>query len=491
MSPDACQPVLVGVGQVNHRDGDAPEPVVLLVEAVRRAAHDCGGRVLNAIGSIRIVNSLSRRYSDPGRMVAERLGLDVFHTVYTTMGGQTPLQLLHRACQDISAGRVDAVLIGGAESWRTRSRFKRRGESQPWSLQAPDQQPTEVFGEPLRMSNEDELRLGFTSPIQAYPMFEQSLRRRHGRSLEAQLVVASELWARFSAIAARNRFAAIQSSLAAEQIRTPGPENRLVGFPYTKLMNSNNDVDQAAALLLCSAERAEALGVPHDRWVFLHGGGEGNDVTFLSERNSLGESPAIAAASRVALQLAGVGIDDIAYIDLYSCFPSAVQVAADALGLSLERDLTVTGGLTFAGGPWNAYVLHSIATMADVLRQDPGAYGLVTAVGGLLTKHAVDVWSCRAPVHGSRWLSVQDDLDRSPAVGSRRLASRASRRWRPTRSCTTTADSVNEPGRSDSHRTDSARWPSRTPAMGSPRSKKRTCLGRPIIVRDGALLGFD
>jgi acetyl-CoA C-acetyltransferase len=153
--------------------------------------------------------------------------------------------------------------------------------------------------------------------------------------------------------------------------------------------------------------------VPRDRWVFLHGAGEGHDVTFLSERDDLSTSPAIAAAGQAALDLAGVGIDDIAHIDLYSCFPSAVEVAAEALGLGLDRDLTVTGGLTFAGGPWNAYVVHSLATMAARLRADPVSFGLVSANGGLLTKHAIGVWSCRPPAQGTRWRSVQDDLDQT------------------------------------------------------------------------------
>jgi acetyl-CoA C-acetyltransferase len=263
------------------------------------------------------------------------------------------------------------------------------------------------------MSSDDEIRLGLSDPVQAYPMFEQALRARHSRSLEEQLIVASELWERFNRIATGNEFAAVRSLFTAEEIRTPREDNRMIGFPYTKLMNSNSNVDQAAALILCFAERARGLGVPRDRWVFLHGAGEANDVEFLSERQDLATSPAIEAAGHVAFELAGIGIDDVAYVDLYSCFPSAVQVAADALGFSLSRDLSVTGGLTFAGGPWNEYVVHSLATMAGVLRKEPDTFGLVSANGGFLTKHVVGVWSCRPPARDSRWESAQRELDRS------------------------------------------------------------------------------
>ena len=411
---DGRQPVLVGVGRVTHREGDAPEPVELMAEAARRAGSDSGAPgLLAAVQSVRVVQLLSRRYPDPGRLVAERLGVDVAHTVLSTAGGQTPQQLVDRACDDIAARRCDAVLVTGGESWRTRQRLKRRGEASPWSTQPDTVQPSERFGAELVMSSPDELRLGLSDPVQAYPMVEQALRARHGRTLDEQLDIASRLWARCSEIAVDNPHAALRRALTPEEIRTPGPDNRIIGFPYPKLMNSNASVDQAAALLLCSAEEARRHGVPRDRWVFLHGAGEGQDVTFLSERHDLAVSPAIAAAGRAALDLAGIGVDDVAHVDLYSCFPSAVQVAAEALGLPLDRDLTVTGGLTFAGGPWNAYVVGSLAAMADVLRADPDAWGLVSANGGFLTKHAVGVYSCRPPAAGTRWTSVQDELDAS------------------------------------------------------------------------------
>ena len=412
---DPRTPVLIGAGQVNHRDGDAPEPVDLLAEAARHAVDDCGAaRALTAITSVRVVNILSRRYPDPAALVAERLGVTVGHTVLTTAGGQMPQALVDRAARDIVAGHAGVVLVGGAESWRTRNAYRRRGEHAPWSVQPDGTAPTETFGEPLRMTSARESALGLTDPVQAYPLFEQALRSHTGRSLPDQIEVAADLWSRFSRVATANPYAAVPAYRSPEEIRTPGPANRMIGFPYPKLMNSNSSVDQGAALLLCAAGTAHDLGVPRDRWVFLHGAAEGEDTTYLSDRRDLGESPAIALAGTAALGLAGVGIDDVAHVDLYSCFPSAVQVAAAALGLPLERQLTVTGGLTFAGGPWNNYVSHSIATMAGVLRADPEAFGLCTANGGMLTKHAVAVYSCRpttGPVDpGARVRSVRDEL---------------------------------------------------------------------------------
>src|SRR5690606_39155070 len=220
---------------------------------------------------------------------------------------------------------------------------------------------------------------------------------------------------RFSEVAAGNPHAWIQRAYTAEEIRTPTADNRMIGFPYTKLMNSNNAVEQGAGVILCSAERAEALGVPRDRWVFPHSGTDAHDHSFVSNRESLGRSPAMRLAGGRALELAGDGVDDLAHIDLYSCFPSAVEIAAHELGLALDRQLPVTGGLSFAGGPWNNYVMHSIATMADVLREDPGSVGLVSANGGFITKHAFGVYSTEPPADGFRHADVQDEVDALPA----------------------------------------------------------------------------
>jgi acetyl-CoA C-acetyltransferase len=188
----------------------------------------------------------------------------------------------------------------------------------------------------------------------------------------------------------------------------------MIGSPYTKLMNSNNAVEQGAGVILCSAERATALGVPRDRWVFPHSGTDTHDHYFVSNRDSLGASPAMRIGGTAALQLAGVGVDDLAHVDLYSCFPSAVEIAATEIGLSLDRPLTVTGGLSFAGGPWNNYVMHSIATMADVLRADPGSVGLVTANGGFITKHAFGVYSTEPPAQPFQHAEPQAEVDALP-----------------------------------------------------------------------------
>jgi len=415
---DPRTPVIVGAGQHNQRTdrGDpVREPVDLIVEAALHAADDAGAPgLLGALDSIRIVSLLSWRYRDAGRLVGERVGSPSARTLVTQPGGNMPQSLVSKTARDIASGAADVVLVGGAEAWRTRMSFRAAGERPAWTVQDGTVPEAEVYGDPFEMMHPAEMARGIAMPVQVYPMFEQALRIAAGRSIDDHLVHISELWARFSEVAARNPNAWIQRAYTAEEIRTAGPDNRWIGFPYPKLMNSNNAVEQAAALLLCSVEAAERFGVPRDRWVFPHSGTDAHDTSAVSNRQDLHSSPAIWAAGRQALALAGIGIDDVAHVDLYSCFPSAVQIAAQELGLPDDdpgRPLTVTGGLSFAGGPWNNYVTHAIATMVGRLREHPGEYGMCTANGGFVTKHAVGIYSTEPPASGFRWADAQADAD--------------------------------------------------------------------------------
>ncbi|MGI8664260.1 MAG: acetyl-CoA acetyltransferase [Acidimicrobiales bacterium] len=424
MPIDPRTPVLVGGGQLNQRDGDGSlEPVDLIVAAGRLAAREAGnGKLLESIDSVRIVSMLSWRYRDPGTLVAERLGATPRHTAYTGPGGNTPQSLLNGAARDIASGRADIVLIGGAEAWRTRMRLRGADQRPEWTVEDETAAPTEMLGGELPMAGEAELRRGIVLPVQLYPIVEQAMRIAEGRRVEDHIVRISELWSRFSEVASGNPNAWSRQAYSAEAIRTPTPDNRWIGWPYPKLMNSNNMVEQGAAVLVCSAAAAEAHGVPRDRWVFPLSGTDAHDTYAFTERAELHRSPAIRVAGRRALALAGVDIDDVGTIDLYSCFPSAVEVAANELGIAIDdpsRPLTVTGGLTFAGGPWNNYVTHSIATMATRLRSaSTGSLGLVTANGGFLTKHAIGVYGTAPPTDGFRHEDVQAEVDEAPTTES-------------------------------------------------------------------------
>jgi acetyl-CoA C-acetyltransferase len=414
---DPRTPVIVGGGQwVNRVDrGESPvEPVDLIAGALRRASEDAGGgsELLAAADAVRVVQMFSWRYRDPAALVAQRVGASPRDTAVSPTGGNEPQTLVNQACREIAAGQADVVLIGGAEAWR--SRKTSGGAVLGWTPLSDDVPAARRTGDDVPLNHPGEMARQVILPAQVYPLFEQALRHAAGRSVDDHLVRVSELWSRFSQVAATNPHAWVQQAMTPEEIRTPSPANRWISWPYTKVMNANNAVEQAAAVVVVSAERALALGVPRDRWVFPWAGTEVHDTHAVSHRADLSSSPAIRLAGQELFGLARVGADDIAHVDLYSCFPSAVQVGAAELGFPLERDLTVTGGLSFAGGPWNNYVSHSIATMVGVLREDPGAIGLVSANGGYLTKHALTLYSTEPPEGGFRWASPQAAVDALP-----------------------------------------------------------------------------
>ncbi|MCW3039836.1 MAG: hypothetical protein JWM31_1741, partial [Solirubrobacterales bacterium] len=286
-----------------------------------------------------------------------------------------------------------------------------------WPTQPEGTTPTRIVGEDREPGHPAELAAGLIAPVFWYPLFEQALRRSEGRTREEHQERLGHLWARFARVAADNPHAWTRDAPDATAIANASPGNRQVSAPYTKLMNANIQVDQAAALVLCSAGAAEAAGVPREQWVFLSSTAGAHDHWFVGEREHLDRSPAIAACGRAALGHAGLDVDAVDHVDLYSCFPSAVQIAARELGVDLEdgsREPTVTGGLTFGGGPANAYVMQSLATLVGRLRGRTGETALATAVGWYLTKHGVAVLASDPPAEPFAAIDVQGEVDALP-----------------------------------------------------------------------------
>ena len=395
-------PVIIGVAQVLKRDYDKTnfkEPLDLMVEASRKAADDAGvpGLVEN-LDSVRVVRGWWR-YEHPAGYVSSSLGCEEAETVGTAYGGNMVQNLLNASARDILEGENELLLLTGAEVGNAQAKARKLGESLP-------QKKTEgtydrVIGEDKSMSAQAEIARGIKRPIQIYPMFENALRAHLGETITEHVDRVSALWSRFSAEAENNPDAWISEAKTKTEISSAGPSNRMVSFPYPKLMNSNNSVDMSAAIILCNIKKAKSLGIDQSKWVFPWVGTEANDKHFVSERENLYSSPAIRIAGRRAMELVGLSPDEIDLVDLYSCFPSAVQIAARELSFSLDRPLTVTGGLTFAGGPLNNYVMHSISRMVTLLREDRNKKGLITANGGFLTKHSFGIYSATPPIRDS------------------------------------------------------------------------------------------
>ena len=394
-------PLIAGVAQQTWRGG-APGPVEMLAQVVTEAAADSGAgkALLDRADALGVVKYVSAEHVDPARMIADQLGIDPRLRIHTTIGGDTPQALVGQMAGRIAAGELDIAVLCGCEALSTYSSKMKAGEETGWIDGFPDSVPSEIFGSDREPNTAEELSAGMIAPLMIYPLFEHALWAKSGLSLAEHTARLGALSERFSRVAAANPHAWSAEFPGAEAITTPSPSNRQVTFPYTKVMNANIQTDQAAAVILVSERAADELGISVDRRVYLHGAAKATEPWFVSQRAGLSSSPTLGEAGRLALAQAKTDIDGVGLLDIYSCFPSAVQIGANELGINPftdSREPTVTGGLSFAGGPGNAYVFHSIAAMVERLREEPDEKGLVTAVGWYMTKHAVGIYGATPP----------------------------------------------------------------------------------------------
>jgi acetyl-CoA C-acetyltransferase len=397
-------PLIAGAAAVQQHPtepGDGLEAVDLMVAAAESAAKDAGAPSLLARVGLVLVPKGIWGYPDPGRLVADRIGAPRARTVLTEIG-VLQTTLLARAATAVAIGEVDVALVVGAEAKHRAKVAARAGE-----VAAETAQPGATPGELLRPAGEIITRLeierGLAVPACQYAVVESALRHAAGRSVEEHGRHLGDLWARFNEVAQTNPDAWDRTPLDAAAISDPDAVgNRMVAAPYTRRLCSQWDVDQAVALLVCTEETARALGVAADRAVYPHAVVESNAMIQMPSRRDLHRCAAFALAGERLHEVTGVAPRDADHLDLYSCFPAAVQVQAAELAIDLDRQLTVTGGMTFAAGPLNSYALHAMATMVGVLRQDAGASGVVTAVSGMLTKQGMVLLSNEPPAAGFR-----------------------------------------------------------------------------------------
>jgi acetyl-CoA C-acetyltransferase len=385
---------------VRDAGGLAPEPLDMWEQVARDAAADTGADdvdVLGGLESIDVVYSQSWQYDDAVARLAERLGASPARRRYSGIGGSVPHVLATEAAQEIRAGHLDLALLVGAEALATVRRLKKAGEKPQWSFRPAEKRPF-----PMDMEfDPSEISHAVFEAYLTFALFDNARRAHLGRGLDEHRAWLGRILAPMTSIAAASPDAWFPVARDADEIVTPTAENRMVAYPYTKLMTAIMDVDMAAALVLASAAKADELGVPEERRVYLRGWGYAEDPVHVAGHHELWRSPAMAAAAGAALAGAGIGVDDVAHLDLYSCFASSVCFALDALGIGEDdpraRAVTQTGGLPYHGGPGSNYMTHALAAMAETLRRDPGSYGVVSGVGMHMQKHAYGVWSTRSP----------------------------------------------------------------------------------------------
>ena len=409
-------PVLVGAAQVlNRLEGleDAKEPLEMMTAAILLAEKDTGvGNVLAQAQSVRVVRGMWG-YENPAKLLAERIGTVGAESIGTLIGGNQNQVVINETASAILHEGLDLAVITGAENGNSAGKARKAGVTLT-ETPAPGKYDRVIGAKQQPEHHEFERAQGIMRAIQIYPMYDNAIRHARGESIDQHAERVSALWSRFNDVAQRNPNAWVQHNMTAEEIRTPSQTNRRISFPYTKFMNANMSVNMGAALIMCSAFKAKSLGIPKDRWVYPYAGVVGHDHFSASVRDNFYSSPGIRMIGRRLLELTDMTVDELDFVDLYSCFPSAVQIAAMEYGLDEKSDLTVTGGLTFGGGPLNNYVMHSVARTVELLREKQGARALITANGGNLYKHAHGIYGSEAPSHDFTVENVQDDIDALP-----------------------------------------------------------------------------
>lgn len=410
---DPRTPVIVGVGQfaerVDDHDYRGLSPIDLAVAASRAALIDTGADFDSLIGAIDTI-AATRQFEDstPGApaplgkstkftlSVAQRLGVTPKRAVLEIAGGQSPQHLVTEFSREIVDHNAEIVLLTGAEAIST-IRHLAKSENKPDFSDDPDD-PDGVFedrGFGLRgLVTMEQANHGLVNAPVQYALLENARRSAKGESREAYKAAMGELFAPFTKVASANPYSTAPEVRTAAELVTVTERNRQIAEPYTRFVVARDLVNQAAAVLLTSVGAARRLGIDEGKWVFLHGQADLRERDLL-ERARLETAPAAPMAVRHALEVAGIGMNDVDFIDLYSCFPIAVTNITEALGLSPDdpRGFTLTGGLPFFGGPGNNYSMHAVAEAVARLRDKPGSYALVSANGGVLSKTSVGVYS--------------------------------------------------------------------------------------------------
>lgn len=396
MSSDVSRrPAIAGVGQIVQRLDDpseALEPIALMENAIRKAAEDAGApKLVEHLDAIYVPRGLWQ-YGNPGKLLGERLGSPSARSITGAISGHIVQILLNMACREIAAGRADAIAIVGGESENSKRRIQRGGGELHWNDAVPGE-PDATVGEMKYAQSPGEKDAGIVDATSIFTFCETSLRASLGESPAAHRDRIAGLAHRMSRVAKDNPYAWIQREVPADEIRDPSGGNRMVIYPYTKLMTSNLSVDQSAAMIVCSTEMADRMGVPNGQRVFLRASTEMSHTTTLSQRQILHVHPGQVIAAQRVLELAKKNASDLEHVDLYSCFPFAIQAGAAALGIDTNPVPSLTGGMTFFGGPFGNYVLHSKATMVERLRKEPGTCGAIGSVGGAFAHFSYGIYS--------------------------------------------------------------------------------------------------
>lgn len=381
LTMDAARiPVIVGVGQLNDREADpalAMDSLGLMAAALRLADNDAGGGWLARLDSLAVVDQISfRALGDVSVPLAAQLGAAPGLCSKTpSASGDSPILLLNEAANRIATGEIEVAAVVGGEALRTAAKR---------AALAAGNTPNIARDMAKRVAAPYRQRYGLVAPVDVYPLYENAGRAAYGQSLATGQAETSEIWSRFSQVAAGNPGAWLHKPVSAETIRTESADNRAIAFPYTKLMVANSSVNQGAGFIVTNLANALAHGIAEDRLVYVGAGAAAHEPEDFLARDSYTHSASIEVSLYQALARNGLSVDDLDFVELYSCFPCVPKMARRVIGWPVEKPATVFGGLTFGGGPIGNYMSHAVVSMVEKLRES-GRHGLLFANGGFAT----------------------------------------------------------------------------------------------------------
>ncbi|MEH6568222.1 MAG: hypothetical protein V7709_04040 [Halioglobus sp.] len=394
-------PILIGAGQVVQREANSTSPMQLAAMATLEAIKDSGSAdIAGHIDTICVTKLFSDmgalwackwgRSDNPPQSVAQQIGANPKHRIYTQTGGNEPQSRVIEFAADIARGDRSMVLITGAEAIKNQRHAERNGVTLDWNEHFEEPLIDRGFGDHVATSQE--MKNGLNNVIYYYALVEQAQRHKLGRSVEEHREAMAKLLVSFSQVAANNPYAQFPGQQSAQDILDAPNLTHL----YTKRMIAQDGVNQGAALIMCSVGKARELGIAESNWIFIHGMAQGRELE-VSYRDDLSTSPMAGKVAEKALNIAQLDISAVGMIDIYSCFPCAVTTVAEQLGLPTDgtQALTATGGLPYFGGPGNNYSMHGLAEAVQWAKQNPADYAMVTSNGGVLSKHASGVYSHR------------------------------------------------------------------------------------------------
>ncbi len=388
-------PVLIALGEISDRNPDpeaAFDSLGLMMEALKAAERDAGTPILDRLDWLGVEDQIS--FPDPAlhETLAERLpALPPIRVKTFEASGDGPIQLIADAANLIGEGRIRLGAAVGAEALRTAAK---RAQAAAAAGNPPP--PSAIAASAAAGATPMARKHKLFTPTDVYPLYENATRAAWGQTLAEGQAESATIWSNSSKVAAANPSAWLRTPVEPAAIAEPTADNRLISFPYTKLMVANASVNQGCAVIIASLSMARELGVPEERIVYVGASAAAHEPDDFLMRDSFARATSLETTLTTALDRNGLGKEDLAHVELYSCFPVVPKMARRVLGWPAEKPTTVYGGLTFGGGPIGNCMMHAVARMIVNLRGTDG-HGLIVANGGYAT-HSHSIVLTRRPV---------------------------------------------------------------------------------------------